>query len=96
MGCACVGTSAGRRRRCLAGESEVLGHAGQTPVRCRVGDRGPVVLRELRLSVDGRGTGLAVGHASPLQNVDGILTLVQEETQGPTFGGDAEEVVEGP
>jgi hypothetical protein len=49
-----------------SGEGEVLGRACQAPIRCRVGDRGPVVLRELRLSVDRRGVGLAVGHASPL------------------------------
>jgi hypothetical protein len=48
------------------GEGEVLGRACQAPVRCRVGDRGPFVLRELRLSVDRRGVGLAVGHANPL------------------------------
>jgi hypothetical protein len=36
----------------------------------------PVVLRELRLGVDRRGAGLAVGHASPLQDVDGVLALV--------------------
>jgi hypothetical protein len=28
--------------------------------------------------------------------VDGVLALVKEETLGPTFGGNAEEVVEGP
>jgi hypothetical protein len=76
------------------GEGEVLECARQAPVRCRVGDRGHVVLRELRLSVDRHGAGLAVGHASPLQNVDGVLTLVQEETLGPAFGSDSEEVVE--
>jgi hypothetical protein len=58
------------------GEGEVLESARQAPVRCRVGDRGAVVLRELRLSVDRRGARLAVGHASPLQNVDSVLTLV--------------------
>jgi hypothetical protein len=42
------------------GEVEVLQRAGQAPVIRRVGDRGPVVLRELRLSVDMRGAGLAV------------------------------------
>jgi hypothetical protein len=41
-------------------ECEVLERAGQTLVGRRVGDRGPVVLRELRLSVDNRGAGLAV------------------------------------
>jgi hypothetical protein len=47
-------------------EGEVLEHASQAPVRRRVGDRGPIVLIDLRLSVDKRGAGLAVGHASPL------------------------------
>jgi hypothetical protein len=45
---------------------------GQAPVRRCVGDRGPIVLRELRLSVDRGGAGLAVGDASPLQDVDGV------------------------
>jgi hypothetical protein len=76
------------------GESEVLERAYQAPVRRRVSDRGPIVLRELRMCVDWRGAGLAVGHASSLQNVDGVLALVQEETQRPTFGGDADKVME--
>jgi hypothetical protein len=38
----------------------------------------------------------AVGHASPLQDVEGVLALMQEETLGPAFGGDAEEVMERP
>jgi hypothetical protein len=53
------------------GEGEVLERGGQASVRCLVSDRGLVVLRELRLSVDRRGTGLAVGHAIPLHSVDG-------------------------
>jgi hypothetical protein len=73
---------------------EVQEHACQAPVRRCVGDQGPVVLRELHLSVDRRGAGLAVGHASPLQYVDGVLALVLEETLGPAFTGDAEEVME--
>jgi hypothetical protein len=51
-------------------EGEVLERAGQAPVGRRVGDRRPVVLRELRLSVDRRGAGLAVRHASPLQDIE--------------------------
>jgi hypothetical protein len=47
------------------GESQVLEGAGEAPLGRCVGDRGSVVLRELRLSVDRRGAGLAVGHASP-------------------------------
>jgi hypothetical protein len=73
-------------------ESEVLERACQAPVRRRVGDRGPIVLRELRLSVYKRGAGLPVGHASLLQDVDDVLALVQEDTLGPAFGSDAEKV----
>jgi hypothetical protein len=65
------------------GEGQVLERADQAPVGCRVGDRGPVVLRELRLSVDRRGAGLAVRDASPLQDVDGVLALVEEEALRP-------------
>jgi hypothetical protein len=72
------------------GESKVLEHACQAPVRRRVGDWGPVILRELRLSVNKSGAGLVVGHASLLQNVDGVLFLVQEEILGPAFGSDGE------
>jgi hypothetical protein len=63
-----------------SGEGEVLERAGQAPVGRRVGDRGPVVLRELRLSVDRRGAVLAVGHVSPLLDVDGVLTLVKKRS----------------
>jgi hypothetical protein len=58
-------------------EGEVLERVGQASVRRRVGDRGPVVLRELCLSVDIHGVGLAVGHAAPSRNVDGALALVK-------------------
>jgi hypothetical protein len=78
------------------GEIEVLKRAGQAPVGRRVGDQEARRLRELRLSVDRRGAGLAVRHASLLQDIDGVLALVEEETLRPTLGGDAEEVVEGP
>jgi hypothetical protein len=77
-------------------EGEVLERAGEASVGRRIGDRGLVVLRELRLSVNLCGTTLVVGHASPLQDVDGVLALVEEEILRPVLGGDAEEVVEGP
>jgi hypothetical protein len=79
-----------------SGEGEVQECADEALVGRSVGDRGPVVLRELRLSVDRCGAGLLVGHASPLQDVNGVLALVEDETLRPTIGGDAEEVVEGP
>jgi hypothetical protein len=59
-----------------------------------VGDRWPVVLRELHLSVDRRGARLVVRHASLLQDVEGVLALVEEETLRPLLGSYTEEVVE--
>jgi hypothetical protein len=50
----------------VSGEGEVLKRTGQAPISHRVSTRGHVVLREFRLSVDRRGAGLTVGHASPL------------------------------
>jgi hypothetical protein len=78
------------------GEGQVLEGVGQAPVGRRVGDWGPVVLRELRLSIDRCGTGLAVGHASPFQDVDGVLALVEEETLRPALDSDPEKVVKRP
>jgi hypothetical protein len=77
------------------GEGEVLERAGQASVGRRVGDLVSVVLRELRLSVDSCGAGLAVGHANSLQDFDGVLALVEEEILRPALNVDAEEV-EGP
>jgi hypothetical protein len=48
------------------GEGQVLVGAGEALVGHRVDDWGSVILRELRLSVDMRGAGLAVGYASLL------------------------------
>jgi hypothetical protein len=78
------------------GEGEVLERAGEAPVGRHVADRGPVILKELRLSVDGCGAGLAVGHVGLLQDADGVPSLVEEETLRPTLDGDAKELVEGP
>jgi hypothetical protein len=74
------------------GEGQILQHTCEALVGYRVSDRWLVVLRELRPSVNRRGVGLAVGHASPLQDVKSILALVKEEPLGPSLGSDAEEV----
>jgi hypothetical protein len=47
-------------------EGQVLEGIDQAPIGRHVDDRGSVILRELRLSVDKRGAGLVVGHNSPL------------------------------
>jgi hypothetical protein len=39
---------------------------------------------------------VAVRHASSLQDVKGVLALVEEETLRPPLGGNAEEVAERP
>jgi hypothetical protein len=78
------------------GEGQVLEHAGQAPVERCVCDWGLVVLKELRLSVGRRGAGLAIGHASSLQDVEGILALVEEETLRLALGSDALEMVKRP
>jgi hypothetical protein len=76
------------------GEREVLEGASEPPVGRHVADWGSVIVGVLHLSVDRRITGLVVGHASLLQNVEGILTLVEEEALGPPLNGNPEEVVE--
>jgi hypothetical protein len=51
-------------------EGQILERTSEAPVGCRIGDRWSVVLKELRLSVDRRGAGLAVVHAIPDQDVE--------------------------
>src|SRR6185437_4082644 len=64
------------------GEGEVLQSAGQTPVGSRIIHRSTQISRQLRLSVDWSGAGLAISHPSPLQNIEGVLPLVKEKTMG--------------
>ena len=78
------------------GEGQILQHTCEALVGYRVSDRWLVVLRELRPSVNRRGVGLEVGHASPLQDVDGVLRLVVEETLRQALSGDADKVVKRP
>ena len=76
------------------GEGEVLESLDEALVGRHVADWSVVVVGELRLSVDRRGAGLAVGHASPLQNVHGVLALMKEEALGTPLHDDPKEVVE--
>jgi hypothetical protein len=48
------------------GEGQVLEGTDQALVGCHVSDRGAIILRELRLSVNRRGAGLAIRHVSQL------------------------------
>ena len=76
------------------GESEVLQSASQTPVGSRISHRITQISRQLRLSVDRSGAGLAISHPSPLQNIECILSLVKEKARRARLNSDAQEVVE--
>jgi hypothetical protein len=75
-------------------EGETLESPSEAPVGHHVVDRGTVVVANLRLSVNKHGAKLAVGHASLLQNINGVLLLVKEEALWATLQGDPEKVVE--
>jgi hypothetical protein len=66
-------------------EGQVLKSADEAPVGRHIEDWGPIILRELRLSVDRHAR-----HASSLdEDVEGVLTLVEEETLRLPLGCDA-------
>src|SRR6185369_9666786 len=75
-------------------EGEVLQSVGQTPVGSRISHRITQISRQLRLSVDRSGAGLAISHPSPLQNIECVLPLVKEKTRRARLNSDAQEVVE--
>ena len=75
-------------------EGEVLQSAGQTPVGSRISHRITQSSRQLRLSVDWSGAGLAISHPSLLQNIEGVLPLVQKDTRRARLNSDAQKVVE--
>ena len=64
------------------GEGEILQSAGQTPVGGRVSHRITQISRQLRLSVDWSGAGLAISHPSPLQNIEGSAAGEGEDQTG--------------
>src|SRR6185436_4413837 len=76
------------------GEGEVLQSASQTPVGSRISHRITQISRQLRLSVDMSGAGLAISHPSPLQNIECVLPLVKEKGRRARLNSDAQEVVE--
>jgi hypothetical protein len=64
------------------GEGEVLESPSQAAVGSRVAEGAPYVEGDLGLSVNRRGAGLAVTHASTFKDVPSILAL-EEEVVGP-------------
>jgi hypothetical protein len=77
------------------GESKVLESPGQAAVGGRVTDGGARVGGYLGLSVDRHGAGLAVAHASVLEDIPSVLTLVEEKVVDSLLHHDVEEVAEG-
>ena len=76
------------------GEGKVLQDTGQTSIGSRISHRSTQISRQLRLSVDRSGAGLAISHPSPLQDVKCVLSLVKERTRRARLNSDAQEVVE--
>jgi hypothetical protein len=62
------------------GESEVVQGSSKTPISSRINHRITQSSRQLRLSVNRSGEGLAFSHSGTLQDIQGILALVEEKT----------------
>jgi hypothetical protein len=69
------------------GEDEVLKGPGNTPVAGWIGDRGAGG-GEFALRIHRGRAWLAVSHARAFKDVDGALSLVEEQALGTTLDGD--------
>jgi len=76
------------------GEGEVLQDTGKTPVGSRISHWITHISRQLRLSVDWSGAGLAISHPSPLQDIESILPLMKEKARRARLNSNTQEVVE--
>ena len=76
------------------GEGEVLQGPSKTPLGSRISHESTQISRQLCLSVDRSGAGLAISHSSPLQNIKCVMPLVKEKTRQARLNSDAKEVVE--
>jgi hypothetical protein len=83
----------GRVGNIKPGEGEVLENLGQAAVGSWVTNKGHHVGGDLVLSVNRRGAGLVVGHASALKDVPSVLVLVKEEIVMSLLHRDVEQVV---
>jgi hypothetical protein len=70
-----------------SGEDELLQGPSKAAVGSRISDGGGCG-KYLALHVHWGHTGLALGHASALEEVDGVLSLVKEHDLGPALDGD--------
>ena len=80
-----------RTRQC-----EVLKRTNDGAVEGSAGRRRALDGGHLSLRIDRRGSGLAIKHTCSLQELVGVLLLMQEEASGMANDLDAEEVVESP
>jgi hypothetical protein len=71
-----------------AGEDEVLQSPGKTTIVGQISHRRANIGGDLALSVHRSRAGLTINHASSLEDVDGILSLGEEQALGPTLEGD--------
>jgi hypothetical protein len=66
-------------REVRPGEGEVLQSTGQTPKGSGICHRVARIGRQLRLSINRSSAGLAICHPRPLEDIESILSLVQEK-----------------
>jgi hypothetical protein len=71
-----------------ASEDEVLQSPDKTPIAGRIRHRRAGIGGDLALSVHQSRAGLTISHASSLEDVDGVLALVEEQALGPALDGD--------
>jgi hypothetical protein len=77
-----------------ASEDEVLYHPDKTPIASGISHRGALVGGNIALSVHQSRARLTVGHANALEDVNGVLALVEKQALGPTLHGDPQELVQ--
>lgn len=75
-------------------ERRVLESTNEAPVDLRIVDRDVIVVEELRLSVNRHGARLAVEHASPLQDFEYVLPLMEKEALWTALHVDPQKAVE--
>ena len=75
-------------------QGQVLESAGEAPVLRGVGDRRTLGSRELGMSVNRCRRRVTLGHAFPLEKIQRVLALAEEQPVGGARDGDPKEVVQ--
>src|SRR6185503_17007560 len=76
------------------GEGEVLQSTSKASVGSRISHGITHISRQLCLSVDWSGAELAISHASLLQDIESILSLVKEKARRTRLNSNTQKVVE--